>query len=170
MRRIIDEKGRLFGRVSIVDVLVVAVAVFVAISVYTKFRVHDNPLTTPDTVEATYTVTIPSIRLTSANLLRPGDSLFAQETGTFIGTISAVEIKEALGPEPLVDGTLVMGATENRYDATLTVVSQGSVSGGRFFADRSYELNINARVRMVTKYNDVSGFIDSIAIGRQNDS
>ena len=165
MKNIVDDKGRLFGRISIIDALVVVVVIVLVIAAFTKFRVHDTPLASPDTVEVTYTVTIPGARITGVNLLRRGDRLFAQETGTYIGTITDIEVADAMSPEPLVDGTVVMASAEERYDVTMTIVSQGSMSGGRYFADRTYELNANVRIRMITRYYDFSGIIGTIIIG-----
>ena len=165
MKRLIDDRGRLFGRVSIIDILFIIVVIVILTAAFTKFNVQDSPLTTPDTVEITYTVLIQSVRVTAGELLRPGDNLYAQETGTFIGTITNVEISGATSPEPLVDGTFVVGTSEERYDIVLTVVVQGSVSGGRYFADRTIELNANGMYKLVTKHNEITGFILTISAG-----
>jgi hypothetical protein len=164
MRKIIDDRGRLFGIVSFIDVFVLAVVVVIAVAVFTKFNVHDNPLTTPNTVSVSYTVKIPAIRDTTAELIYIGDNLYT-DAGTFIGTIRGIAIEDATSLEPLVDGTNVLGRIHERYDVTLTVEAQTSFSDGRYFASRVFELNVNSEQRMQTKYNLFTGIITSLTPG-----
>ena len=156
MRKVLDDKGRLFGRVSIIDLLVLVVAIVIIVAAYTKFNVFDSPASTTSTVAVTYTVRIPAIRSTNANLLRVGDSLYSLDTGTNVGVITNIEITEAIGPEFLVDGTIIEERIEDRLDVLLTVLAQCSHSNGRYYANRSFELNANAQERFFTKYNEIA--------------
>ena len=164
MRKIIDERGRLFGLVSVIDVIVLAAVIVLAIGAFTKFNVHDNPLTTVNTENVTYTVRILATRLNVLDLIRPGDNLYT-ENGVFIGVIKDVYAEEAIAPEPLVDGTYVMARVHERYDLTITVEVQCSFSNGRYYADRTIELNVNSEQRMNTKYFAFTGFILTITAG-----
>jgi hypothetical protein len=165
MRKIIDGKGRLLGRVSIIDVFVIVIALCFAAAVYLSFQEEETPLTTTDTFEITYTVFVPAVRMPAAALLRPGDNLYSMETATFIGIITEVETSPAVTPEPLLDGTVILGNVEGRLDVVLTVDTQGSIIGGRHFAGRTIELNVNALYRLFTKYNDFNGYIHTIDVG-----
>jgi len=162
MRKIIDERGRLFGFVSAIDVIVLAAVVILAVGAFTKFRIHDNPLTTVNTENVTYTVRIPATRIVVADLIRPGDNLYT-ESGIFIGVVKDVSAEDAVTPEPLVDGTFVLARVHERYDVLLTVEVQCSFSNGRYYADRTIELNANSEHRMITKYNVFTGVILTIS-------
>ena len=154
MRKIIDEKGRIGGRISIIDALVLAVIIILIVAVYSRFNVVETPALAPVTYEVTYTIFIPTVRETNANLLRPGDSVFSTDTGVNIGRITHVELAPAAHPEPILDGTIVMAEFHERFNVTITVVTQASISDGRVFADRTFELNENAHNRIHTKFNE----------------
>jgi hypothetical protein len=154
MKRIIDEKGRLFGKVSVIDVLVLLAVVILAIAAFTKFNVYQNPLTTDNTVDVIYTLEIPAIRYSNANIIRAGDKVYSLETGANIGTVVGVEIREAEAIEDKMDGTFVIARVYERYDVFLTVEARCSSSNGRYYADRTFELNANAEHKIYTKYNE----------------
>jgi len=164
MRKIIDDRGRLFGKISVIDVIVLAVVAVLVVAVLTKFNVQDTPIASTNTVRVTYTVKIPMIRSTTADLLRPGDNLFT-DTGTFIGVIKEVGVEDAYHPEWLMDGTYVMGRVHERYDITLTVEAQCSYSNGRYYADRVFELNADAEQKIQTRYVATTGFFMTITAG-----
>lgn len=159
MRKIIDERGRIFGKVSIIDALVLVVIVIVLIAAYARFNVVDSPTIAAETHEVTYTVLLPAIRESNALLLRRGDTVFSTDSGVNIGRIVDIYITPAYNPEPLIDGTNVIGKVYERYDVILTVVTQASISDGRVFADRAFELNENADNRIHTKFNEFSASV-----------
>jgi len=165
VKRIIDDRGRLFGLVSFIDVIVLAVVVVLAVAVFTRFSIHDSPLTTTNTVDVTYTVIVPAVRDTTIDQILPGDRLYTTDTGTFIGTIINVRMEDAYSAEPLIDGTYAMARNHDRYDAILTVEVQASVSDGRFFASRAFELSTNSEYRLQTKYNIFAAYITAIEAG-----
>ena len=165
MSKIIDGKGRLFGRISVIDIIVIIVALVLIVAFYIKFNAGDNPFTSRDTTEVTYTVRIASIRLTSANHLRPGDNIYYQETGAFVGTIKDVEINDAEVTDSIVDGTYVVASVEDRYDITLTIDANCTISNDRYYINNTFELRVNASYRFLTKYNDVSGIVTTITPG-----
>ena len=154
MRKIIDDKGRLFGKISVIDILVVIVVIVVAAAFYVKFYVQDTPISARDTFEVTYTVRIAGIRMSSASLLRPGDRFYTMETGTLMGYISEIDIVDAEAADTRVDGTYVIAPVEDRYDVTLTIAADCSISNGRYYLDKTIELSSNCIYRAYTKYND----------------
>ena len=162
MKKIIDERGRLFGLISFIDVIVLAVVIVIAVAVFTKFNAKESPVTTTSTVNVTYTIKVPMIRQKTVNLIRPGDKLY-NESGIYIGTITGVEAADSEFIESLVDGTFVKAKVYERYDVIMTIEAPCSHSNGRYYADRVFELNANAELWVQTKYVITSGFITSIA-------
>jgi hypothetical protein len=154
MKKLIDERGRLFGKVSVIDVFVLLAVVILAIAAFTKFNVYQNPLTSDNTVDIVYTLEIPAIRYSNANIIRPGDKVYSLETGANIGTVMAVEIRDAYAIEDKADGAFVIARVHERYDVFLTVEAHCSYSNGRLYADRTFELNANAEYKIYTKYNE----------------
>jgi hypothetical protein len=160
-RKIIDERGRLFGVISVIDVIVIVVIAVLAIAAYTKFRVIDNTSTSTKTVPVTYTVRILSVREGTANALREGDAFFTK-SGIPAGKIASVEITPSRVLSGLADGTYVMADVEGRVDALITVAAQCSITNDRYYVDRTYELNVNTDQTYHTKYVEIYGNIASI--------
>ena len=163
-KKIIDENGRLFGLISFIDVIVIIVVLILAAAVFLRPGSTGNLLSTPATTDVTYTVVVPSIRMSTAEQILPGDNLYT-DMGTLIGTITNVSIIDAYNQEPRADGTIVMGRVHERYDAILTVDVLCSVSDGRYFANRVFELSANSEQRMQTKYNIFTAIIETIMVG-----
>jgi len=163
-RKIIDDKGRLFGLISFIDVIVLVVVIILAAAVFFRPNVTGSPIGTTATTSVTYTVIVPSIRLSTAEQILPGDNLYT-DMGTLIGNITNIEIADAYNQEPRADGSFVMGRVHERYDATLTVEVQCSVSDGRYYANKIFELNANSEYRLQTKYNIFTAIIETITVG-----
>ena len=161
MKKIIDDRGRLFGFVSIIDVIVLIAVVVLAVTTLTKFSIQDSPIITTSTVPVHYTVRVHTVRLMTADMFRPGDSLF-NESGSYIGTIISIDVADAEVIETLADGTFVVARAFERYDVILTVEAQCSFSNGRYYADRFFELNANSEHRLNTKYIATTGTITTI--------
>lgn len=158
MRKIIDDRGRFFGLISFIDVIVIAVVAVLALVVFLRLNAPGNPITTQNTVNVTYTVMVPAIRLSTVEQILPGDNLYT-DMGMHIGVIKNVTWEDAYSEEALVDGTIVLGRVHERYDATLTVEAQCSTSDGRYYANRVFELSANSEQRMQTKYNIFTALI-----------
>jgi hypothetical protein len=161
MKKIIDDRGRLFGKISVIDLVVIAVIIVLAAAAYTKFNVIENTATTTKTVATRYTVLVKNSRQTTADMLRPGDRFFT-ENGLAAGTVASVEVSPATAVSAVLDGTYAVGKIEGRIDMTLTLDAQCSVTNGRYYVERTYELNVNNEQKYRTKYADFSGTILSI--------
>ncbi|MDR2615695.1 MAG: DUF4330 domain-containing protein [Oscillospiraceae bacterium] len=164
MKRIIDENGRIFGKVSVIDVIVILAAAVVVLVVATKKNVVEQVSGTLSTVPVEYTVEALNLRVPVAELLREGDYIWL-ESGVPAGRITAVEIKDAETISQKADGTYVIGKVESKVDVFITVLADCSVSDGRYFADRTFELNVNQEQKYVTKYAAITGTIGSITPG-----
>ena len=95
-------------------------------------------------------------------MFQVGDTLFA-DNGNNIGTIKGVTIKDAQIPALLETGEYVMGQIHERYDVYLDIEVPCSISGGRFFANKSFELWANSEYKLLTKYSSFSGTITKIS-------
>ena len=163
MKKLIDDRGRLFGLLSFIDVIAALLVVLLAAAAIVKFNVFSNPMTATGTLDVDFTVYIYSIRDTNVKHFREGDKLYASDIGTPIGTITNVVVSEAESIESLADGTYVYAKVEGLYDVILTVRAQCSTSNGRYYIDKKYELSVNSEIWMYTKYNAVYGMLMTIS-------
>jgi hypothetical protein len=107
---------------------------------------------------------IPGVRLSTAEQIVAGDNLYT-EMSVLIGTITDVNWVDAYAPEPLSDGTIVLGKVYERYDVTLTVEALCSTGEGRYYANRVFELSANSEQKLQTKYNVFTAYIASVIPG-----
>lgn len=158
-RKLIDEKGRLFGAVSLIDILAVLIVVVLGFAVYTRFFTKEATAVAAvnDTFE--YDLRIENVRMLTIDALREGDRIYDTDNDIYLGTITGIEYEDALVESKLADGTYAYAPAENRYDVTLHITAEGLVSSGRYYASRSFEISANAQVWFHTKYCSTSGFV-----------
>lgn len=132
MSRFLDERGRIFGKVSVVDVVVLLV--IVAVVVFAVMRLTG---TATEKVPVTATFTVEQVRVSTrdaivAQLDKKG--AVSNDGGTVLGQIKDVTSKKARLEyfNPLNDpeaAPVVVRDSEIFWDISVTVQGQGSVSG-----------------------------------------
>jgi hypothetical protein len=154
MRKVIDEHGRVFGKVSIIDFLVVLIVIVLGAALYVKYNVLEVTSTAGKTDTITYAVTIYGAREYTVNGIQAGDVIYDKNGsgGNSVGTITGITATDAKKTSALSDGSTVLGNYEGRYDITLTITANGAVSDGRHLVNKTYEVNTNSMRTFYTKY------------------
>ena len=160
-KKVIDKNGRLFGKISVIDIAVLIIMIVLAISFYLKFNVIDETSTKTVTQPITYTVKIPAVRQYALDMLEEGDAFFSNDNGSKgqIGEITKIEYSPATFSSPALDGTYSTGTIEGKYDVVLTIKADASSSKGRFYVDSTFEIVSNASHNFNTKYYNFYGTI-----------
>ena len=161
MKKLVDEKGRLFGKVSLIDLVVVVLLVVLAAAIYVRFFGRTETARAADE-QFVYQVLVENLRDASVNNLQVGDKLFSAESGTEIGTITDIKVSDAMMETTKTDGSFAYTHSENRKDVILTLRASGVISEGRYYAGRTFEINVNDAVDLCTKYCEFEGQIWSI--------
>jgi len=164
MKKIIDEHGRVFGKISIIDFLVVLVVLLIGAGLYVRYNILEMTSVSTETGTITYRVVINGIREYTVNALKTGDALYDRNNsgGYSIGTITDIAVSDAKKASQKLDGTVVLGDYEGRYDVTLTVTAKGAQSGGRYLVNKTYELNANSMRLFFTKFCSFEATITEI--------
>jgi len=153
MKKLIDSRGRLFGVLSIIDLIVLLVVICLGIGLYMRYFVIENTSASAvQTQKVTYVLEVNGVRLTSVDVLREGDNVYAREDDGYIGKISKVDYAPARVVSTKADGTYVVASNENRYDVRITIEADGRVTGGRYYANKTREINTNLTMDIYTKY------------------
>ena len=153
MKKIIDEHGRIFGKISVIDIFVILIVLALGAALYLKFNVLDFTNKSAETDTLTYSVTISGVRQYTADGLKTGDLIYdTHGSSSPIGKITAINVTDAVKAAGTLDGTIVLGRYIGRYDVTLTVTADGVKSGGRYLVNKTYELNANSERELQTKY------------------
>lgn len=130
--KIIDEKGRFFGRVSIVDILIILAAAVVLLSSVFKFDKAENTMSSDKTIE--YTVKVTQVRTPTVDALNKDlENIKDPETKKTLGKITNMEIEKSSELMRLADGTYKMTEIPDRFDLTLSLSVPGTETTDNFY-------------------------------------
>lgn len=117
--KIIDKKGKLFGIVNLVDLLVILMVALLVVGGVTRLK--QSPTAVAETKKALITVEVSDIRNASVEGLIVGDPLYHYDKGDMLGTIVDKEVEPFKEPVESGDGRWVLAEVPEKYVATLTV-------------------------------------------------
>ena len=170
MKPFIDRDGRIFGLVSVVDLLVLIFLVLAGVSLYLKANVLDttqtaqsHDLSAMDTVSVQ--VLVSNVSDFVADALEIGDEVYDQ--GNFdagvLGTISDIQIQDASYIAELSNGLrAVVSGAEDHCNILLTLECRYTQSNGFWMINGDYPLGINAARTFFTKYAGFGGTVVQI--------
>lgn len=164
--KLIDRNGRLFGKISVIDLLVVAVVVVMAAALQFK---NEQTLTGSNVQEETivFQVQVYGVRHYVADAIRVGDGLYDlnySSGGRALGKITEIQVVSDPGTvvASLNDGTFAPVEAEDTVNLLLTVEGSGLVSGRSRSINRVYDLGINASRNFYTKMVQFTGTVSNI--------
>lgn len=162
--RFIDENGRLFGKISVVDVVVLLLVAAMAGSI---FYVKKSQNMTNGVAEEpiTYQVTVSGAQDYIQDSIQVGDALFDKEfaSGGALGTITEIQELPGTLQAEFNDGTIAQAEVEGAVNLLLTVEGKGLVSDtGSYSINRIYDLGVNSARTYYTKYAEFIGTVTKI--------
>lgn len=117
--KIIDKRGKVFGIINVIDLMVV---LLIALLVYGSVtRLRKSPVAEAETKKALVTVEISNVREATVDGIVVGDPLYHYDKGTFFGTIVDKKVEPYKQPVESGDGNLVLAEVPEKYVVTLTV-------------------------------------------------
>ena len=167
MQKIIDKNGRLFGLVSIIDVVVLLVVAVMALALY----VRGNRTVTGSTlsnVPISFQMVIEVAPDYLADSIQVGDKIYDKERvgAGALGTITKVELLPPSKPEIYLSGDVLTTGGENCYNVFITAQGEGIITDGRFTLNRVYEMGANAARLFYTKYASFTGVVTDVWQGK----
>jgi len=154
--KIIDHNGRLFGKISIVDVLVICVVLVMAVALVVRNAKSEDTITSNEKeyIPITCKMWVRGVRNYVGDAIRVGDAVYEQgrETGGAIGVITDIEVQPGYTQAELHNGTIVNAPMEDSVNLVITVSCEGIMEDGHYKINEIYELGINASRPMCTKY------------------
>ena len=158
----IDNKGKLFGKVSIVDICVVLVIVIGIVGIYFTIsnvksgKVSGNSKlilnSSAPTEEALVSFEIKGVRDVTRDSLREGDEVFETEDNKFIGTINEVTYKAAKKEYVASDGSIYIAEIPKSYDVVFTVNVLGKNSENGFHTESNLQLLYGKEIEIKTSF------------------
>ncbi len=157
---LIDNKGKLFGKVSIVDICVVLILIvgivggYFAVSTVTGGDTGKNSKlvlssSTP-VLDAMVTFELKGVRDVTRDSLREGDEVFETEDNKLIGTIREVTYKTATKEYIASDGSVYIAEIPEHYDVTLVVDAKGKSAENGFLTESDLQILYGKEIEIKT--------------------
>jgi hypothetical protein len=151
--KLLDDRGRLFGRVSLIDIILLVTALGLGLGyVYQRTSQEINQIVNADT--AIYvTLAANQMREFSVNAVEVGDVMYRQHDRQPLGTVVRVEAEPATEYLLRPDGTAERVPMEDRYRTFITLECTGSVTEAGYYVNGN--LHIAPGIEMVLVSNRV---------------
>lgn len=164
--KVIDQNGRLFGKISVIDLLVVAVVIVLAAALHFKSgQTHTGITVTEQPI--TFQLRVRGVRSYVVDAIRVGDGLYDQNYssgGRALGEITDIQVERDPGTTMayLNDGTVALIDTDDTVDLLITVKGQGLLNGKSYSVNRVYDLAVNSARAYYTRTSQFTGTVASI--------
>jgi len=158
-----DRNGKLFGKISIVDLIVLLLVLAVVAGSVWRFT---SPAAALDqsNVAVDFTVRIEGVRDFTLENYHVGLRVYDRQAGQFIGHISGIRHTNFYELHPLFDGTVDWVAVPGRLTIYLDIVANGRVTPTAVYVEGTYEIAVGSLRYINTKYVQTSGRIYSVDI------
>ncbi len=162
----LKQEGKLFGKISIIDLLaVIALVVLIAGLV---FRFSGNQAVTVETGRPMECVLrVEGIRQDTVNALEKGGAVYEIDTKEYIGEIVAVTQEPHTTLLEMANGERKRVEVEERYDALVTVSFTGNVSEEGYYTDSNRQMSVGGQLGMNAKFAQCWGNILEVRLAEE---
>lgn len=161
---IINKQGKLFGKISVIDILaIIAVLVLIA-GIYTKFIKNDNTNVDVSTSSSVfeYDITVSRVRIGTVEALKAGGPVTDVSTKEEMGEIVAVSERPAYNSDTMSDGSYRYAEVPDRYDVTVTVQVNGKISADGFYTRQNKQITTGSSYTFSSKLAQTSGIVSAV--------
>ncbi len=116
--KIVNEKGKLFGLINIIDLMVVLILALIVVG--GASRLKTKPIVVNNDSKAVITFEVSDVRMATVENIIVGDPIYHYDKGGFIGNITDVKVEPYKEPVEL-DGKWINAEIPEKYVATFTV-------------------------------------------------
>lgn len=161
--KIIDEKGRLFGKINVIDLLIIVVVFALAAATFIKFRTSDSYMSKDTIIE--YTLLVENIRTPTVDAINEKkDGILDYETKKEIGDIVDAEISGASELEMLNNGKYKEVEYKDKYDLLLTIQTKGTETADNYYTASGKKLVVGDTITIYNEYASTTGKVKSIKV------
>lgn len=161
--KIIDSNGRLFGKINILDLLIIVCVIVLLFSVKVKYDKSPSQMSSDKKI--VYTVEIEDVRQPTVDAIYENqENVTDKETKKNLGKIIDIKPVNAKESVKLTDGTYKVVEKEDKFDVTLTLEVSGTETNDNYFTSTGKKLIVGENISIHNKKVVVNGMIKSIEV------
>lgn len=148
----IDENGKLFGKISIIDLAFIICLVILVIFTFLKTGINKNDFFIPkEEYLATYKVTGATESFVKS--LSLNDKVYSETDKSYIGTIEKIDVTPAEILTKTIDGKMNYCKSPNKFDIILTISHKGHKDSQKgLVISKGYNVQANLQRTIYTRY------------------
>ena len=158
----IDNKGRLFGRISVVDIIIVLAFIAAVAGFAYKLTAGSNTIVIKSDTPITMELKIEQARQYSVDAVVIGQNLY-EEHADLIGTVTAVRTEPSYTLGGNNDGTQTYAPVENRFDIYITVAATGRVTDGSYYLGGSRQVSPGSSIKIESQTMSCTAKVNSVS-------
>lgn len=161
---IMDSKGKLFGKISIVDLLVIILILAAIVGGYFRFNGKNSEVVIEDT-EFYYSISINKIMSYNKDkLLESVGTPFKldEKVESTMGVLVDATAQPAYDYMTMDDGSVVLAEVPDRYDVLLTFKVNGKVNEFGYYTPEMFEICAGKENTIKNIYCNVIGYIQKV--------
>lgn len=159
--KFIDKKGRLFGKVNIVDIFVVFLLIFAVVAVGVKFKKVKTTQGGDKVIE--YTMRVERVRQASIdNFEKEYKNIIDAESKKTLGEIVSIENNPARELVKLDNGEYIFSEYEDKFDLTITIRTKGSETSQGYYSDSGRLITVGDTIGITNGYVQTFGEVLSV--------
>lgn len=158
-----DKNGKIGGKVSIIDILVVLLIVAVIAGICMRYGSKiTSAVKSNEKFE--YTLRIEGVRKYTVDALNKKGYVTDKKSEKQLGEIIDVQYENATMQSTTAGGRIVNAELPDRFTCYVTIQAVGRESDDNYVLDDSTELSVGRAIDLYTKYVKTSGTIESVKI------
>jgi len=160
-----DKNGRLFGKISIIDLFVVLLIIAIAAGIVFRFGFSGSVARNDESTIA-YTVKINRVRQFTLDyhLQGIGSRVYDRFSGNPIGVVTAVRYESYFENHRMPDGSIVNVELPGFLTIYVDIETRGFTTDRAIFTEESFELRVGGTLGLWFRYVNVNGSVINIDV------
>lgn len=159
----VDKNGKIGGRVSIIDILVILLIIVVAVGIVARYGSSVTNSVKSDKMFE-YVLKVESVRGYTVDALNKGGKVTDKKSEKALGEIVDVKVESATLQSTTASGEVKNSELPDRYTCYVTIRATGKESSDNYILDDSTELSVGRNIELYSKYVKTSGDIKSVKV------
>ncbi len=159
--KIIDENGKLFGKLNLVDLGIILLVIFAIVTVGAKLLKDSSESGAKTTIS--YTVFVEGVRQQSIDAINKNyENITEAEKKDALGKIVKIEKEPSVIPVEMMDGTYKELEQPDKFNLYITLEVMGNASSNGYFTESGKKLIWGDTLVLNNNYSRMTGKIEQI--------